>query len=131
MIILLVELLIPSIALWDLFNSFTVIKWPCIIRNPNPLRYGQQPTSEQLAIGESLRAAFRSSAAALAVVEDVKARAGAAHAQLVVAFSKEMADADGEMLAEYVVMDATEPEVLERELDMEAAAEIDERQLEY
>jgi hypothetical protein len=43
------------------------------------------------------------------------------------AFSKEMAEADGEMLAEYVAMDATEPEVLERELDMEAAVEIVER----
>ena len=30
----------------------------------------------------------------------------AAHAQLMAAFSKEMADADGEMLAEYGAMDA-------------------------
>jgi hypothetical protein len=49
----------------------------------------------------------------------------------VAAFSKEMADAGGEMFAEYVAMDATELEVLERVLEMEAAAEIDERQLEY
>ena len=42
-----------------------------------------------------------------------------------------MADADGEMLAEYGVMDAKEPlpqETVGRELDMEAAAEIDARQ---
>ena len=63
--------------------------------------------SGQLAIGESLRAAVRSSAAALAVVEDVKAQARATHTQLVAAFSKEMAAADGKMLAEYVAMDAT------------------------
>ena len=51
--------------------------------------------------------------------------------QLVAAFSKEMADADGEMLAEYGAMDAMEPlpqETVGRELDMEAAAEIDEHQ---
>ena len=38
------------------------------------------------------------------------------------AFSKEMADADGEMLAEYGAMDAMEPlpqETVGRELDME------------
>ena len=48
-----------------------------------------------------------------------------------VAFSKEIADADGEMLTEYGAIDAMEPltqEILERELDMEEAAEIDERQ---
>ena len=42
-----------------------------------------------------------------------------------------MADADCEMLAEYVAMDAMEPlplEVIEHELVMEDAAEIDERQ---
>ena len=52
-----------------------------------------------------------------------------AHAQLVAAFSKEMADADGEMLAEYGAMDAMEPlpqETVGRELDTEAAMEIDE-----
>ena len=49
--------------------------------------------------------------------------------QLVAAFSKEMADADGEMFAEYGVMDAMEPlpqEIVGRELDMEEVAEIDE-----
>ena len=54
-----------------------------------------------------------------------------AHAQLVAAFSKEMADTDGEMLAEYGAMDAMEPlpqETVGRELDMEAAAEIDKHQ---
>ena len=47
------------------------------------------------------------------------------------AFSKEMADADGEILVEYGVMDAMEPlpqETVGRELDMEAAVEIDEHQ---
>ena len=47
------------------------------------------------------------------------------------AFSKEMADADGEMLAEYGAMDAMEPlaqEIVGHELDMEAAAEIDEHE---
>ena len=46
-------------------------------------------------------------------------------------FSKEMADADGEMLDEYGAMDALEPlpqETIGRELDMEVAAEIDEHQ---
>ena len=55
----------------------------------------------------------------------------ATHAQLMAAFSKEVADADGKMLAEYGVMDAMEPlpqETVGRELDMEAAAEIDEHQ---
>ena len=45
------------------------------------------------------------------------------------AFSKEMADVDGEILAEYGAIDAMEPlpqETVGRELDMEAAAEIDE-----
>ena len=47
------------------------------------------------------------------------------------AFSKEVADADGKMLAEYGVMDAMEPlpqETVGRVLDMEAAAKIDEHQ---
>ena len=47
------------------------------------------------------------------------------------AFSKEMADVDGEMLAEYGVMDAMEPlpqETVGSELDMEEAVEIDEHQ---
>ena len=42
-----------------------------------------------------------------------------------------MADADGEMLAEYGAIDAMEPlceETVGRELDMEVAAEIDEHQ---
>jgi hypothetical protein len=49
----------------------------------------------------------------------------------VAAFSKEMANADGEMLAEYGAIDAMEPlpqEIVGRELDMEEAAEIDEHQ---
>ena len=50
-----------------------------------------------------------------------------AHAQLVAAYSKDMANADGEMLAEYGAIDAMEPlpqETVGRELDMEAVAEI-------
>ena len=92
---------------------------------------GRQPTSEELAIAESVRAAVRSSAAYLATTEPVQAQITAAHAQLVAAFSKEMADTDGEMLAEYGAMDAMEPlpqETIGRELDMEEAAEIDEHQ---
>ena len=91
---------------------------------------GRQPTAEELAIAESVRAAVRSSAAYLAT-EPVQAQITSAHAQLVAAFSKEMADTDGEMLAEYGAMDAMEPlpqETVGRELDMEAAAEIDEHQ---
>ena len=48
------------------------------------------------------------------------------------AFSKEMADADGEMFAEYGAMDDVEPlpqEIVWCELDMEEAAEIDEHRL--
>ena len=55
----------------------------------------------------------------------------AAHAQLVAAFSKEMVDADGEMLSEYGVMDVMEllpQETIGRELDMKEAAKIDEHQ---
>ena len=47
------------------------------------------------------------------------------------AYSKDMADADGDMLAKYGEIDAMEPlpqETVGRELDMEAAAEIDEHQ---
>ena len=54
-----------------------------------------------------------------------------AHAQLVAGFSKEMADANGEMLADYGSMVAMEPlpqSTIGRELDMEEAAEIDEHQ---
>ena len=64
-------------------------------------------------------------------MEPVQAQIASAHAQLVAAFSKEMADVDGEMLAEYGAMDAMEPlpkEPIGRELDMEAAPEIDEHQ---
>ena len=92
---------------------------------------GRQPTTVGLAIAESIRAAGHSSAAYLATMEPVQAQITAAHAQLVAAFSKEMADADGEMLVVYGVMDAMEPlprETVERELDMEEAAEIDEHQ---
>ena len=70
---------------------------------------GRQPTTEELAVAESVRAIVRSSAAYLATTEPVQAQIVAAHAQLVAAFSKEMADADGEMLAEYGAMDAMEP----------------------
>ena len=51
--------------------------------------------------------------------------------EVALAYSKDMADADGEMLAEYGAIDAMEPlpqETVGRELDMEAAAEIDEQQ---
>ena len=70
---------------------------------------GRQPTAKELAIAESVRAAICSSAAYLATTEPVQAQITATHAQLVAAFSKEMADADGEMLAEYGAMDAMEP----------------------
>ena len=85
-----------------------------------------------LAIAESVRAVVRSSAAYLATMEPVQAQIAAAHAQLMAAFSKEMAYADGKMLAEYDAMDAMEllpQETVVRELDMEAAAEIDKHQL--
>jgi hypothetical protein len=59
-----------------------------------------------LGITESVRAAICSFAAYLATTEPVQAQIVTAHTQLVAAFSKEMADADGEMLAEYGVMDA-------------------------
>ena len=84
------------------------------------------------AYAESVRAAVRSSAAYLATTEPVQAQIASADAQLVAAISKEMADADGEMLAEYGAIDAMEPlplEIVGRELDMEAAAEIGEHQL--
>ena len=64
-------------------------------------------------------------------MEPAQAQITSAHAQLAGAFSKEMADADGEMLAEYGVMDAMEPlpqETVGCELDMDEAAEIDEHQ---
>ena len=87
--------------------------------------------AEELAIAESVRAAVHSSAAYLAKTEPVQAQIVAAHAQLVAAFSKEMADADVEMLAEYSAMDAMEPlpqEIVRRELYMEEVAEMDEHQ---
>ena len=65
----------------------------------------------------------------LATTEPAKAQIAAAHALLVAAYSKDMADADGEMLAGYGAVDAMEPlpqETVGRELDMDAAAEIDE-----
>ena len=65
------------------------------------------------------------------MTEPVQAQITAAHAQLVARFSKEMADVDGEMLAEYGVMDAMDPlpqETSGRELNMEEAAEINEHQ---
>ena len=70
---------------------------------------GRYPTAEELAITESVRAAVCSSAAYLAMTEPVQAQIASAHAQLVAAFSKEMADADGEMLVEYGAMDAMKP----------------------
>ena len=60
--------------------------------------------------------------------EAVQAQIVSAHAQLVAAFSKEMADADGEMLAEYGAMDAMEPlpqETVGHDLGMEEVAEIE------
>ena len=84
-----------------------------------------------MAITESVRAAVRSSAAYLATTEPVQAQIAAAHAQLMAVFSKEMANVDGEMLAEYGVMDAMEllpQETVGRKLDMEEAADIEEHQ---
>ena len=66
------------------------------------------------------------------MTKPVQAQIASTHAQLMAAFSKEMADVDGEMLGEYGVMDAMEPlpqETVGRELDMEAAAEIDKHKL--
>ena len=62
-------------------------------------------------------------------MEPVQAQIASAYAQLVAAFSREMEDVYGEMLAEYGAMDAMEPlpqETVGCELDMEAAVEIDE-----
>ena len=92
---------------------------------------GRQPTAKELAIAERVRAAIRSCSAYLATTEPVQAQIASTHAQLVAAFSKEMEDVDGEMLAEYGAMDAMEPlpqETVGRKLDMEEAAEIDEHQ---
>ena len=87
--------------------------------------------AEELAITERVRAAIRSCTAYLATTQPAKAQIASAHAHLVAAYSKDMADADGEMLAEYGAMDTMEPlpqETVGRELDMEAAAKIDEHQ---
>ena len=62
---------------------------------------GRQPTAEELAIAERVRAAVRSYAAYLATTEPARAQIAAAHAQLMAAYSKDMADTNGEMLAEY------------------------------
>ena len=43
------------------------------------------------------------------MTEPVQDQITATHTQLVAAFSKEMADTDGEMLAEYGAMDSMEP----------------------
>ena len=70
---------------------------------------GRQPTAEELAIAESIRSTVHSCTAYLAMTEPAKAQIAAAHAQLMVAYAKDMADADGEMLAEYGAVDAMEP----------------------
>ena len=85
-----------------------------------------------MAIAESVRATILSFAAYIATTEPAKAQIAAAHTLLVAAYSKVMADADGEMLAEYGAMDAMEPlpqKTVRRGLDMEEALEIDEHQL--
>ena len=87
--------------------------------------------TEELAIAERVRAAVRSCAAYLATTEPARAQIAVAHAQLVAAYSKDLADTDGEMLAEYGAIVAMAPlpqETVGRELDMEAAAKIDEHQ---
>ena len=87
--------------------------------------------AEELAITERVRAAVCSCAAYLATTEPAKAQIAGAHALLVAAYSKDMADADGKMLAEDGAIDAMVPfpqQTIKRELDMEAAAEIDEHQ---
>ena len=92
---------------------------------------GRQPTTEELAITERVRPAVRSCVAYLATTEPARAQIAAAHAQLMAAYSKDMADTDGERLPEYGTIDAMEPlpqEIIKRELDMEEAAEIDEHQ---
>ena len=81
-----------------------------------------------MAIAESVRAVIRSSTAYLATTDPVQAQIAGAHAQLMAAFSKEMADADGEMLAEYGAVDAMEllpQDTVGPELDMEEVVEID------
>ena len=92
---------------------------------------GRQPTAEELAITERVRAAVRSCAEYLATKEPARAQIATAHVQLMAAYPIYMADADGEILAEYGAMDAMEPlpqVIVGRELDMEAAAEINKHQ---
>ena len=92
---------------------------------------GRQPTTEELAIIERVRAAVRSCVAYLATTEPAKAQIAGAHAQLMASYSKDMVEVDGEMLAEYGAIDTMEPfpqETVGRELDMEEAADIDEHQ---
>ena len=62
-----------------------------------------------MAIVERVRAAVRSCTAYLATTEPARAKIAAAHAQLVAAYAKDMADADGKMLAEYGAIDVMEP----------------------
>ena len=65
-------------------------------------------------------------------MEPARSQVASAHAQLVAAYSKDMANADGEMLAKYGVMDGMEllpQEIVGHELDMEEVEEIDEHQL--
>ena len=105
--------------------------WQSLHKLNEASRQGRQPTTEELAIAESVQADIHSPATYLTTTEPVQGLIAAAHAQLVAAFSKDMADVDGEMLAEYGAMDAMEPlprETVRRELDMEAAAEIDKHQ---
>ena len=93
---------------------------------------GRQPTAEELAITKRVGAVVRSYAAYHATMEPARALITAAHAQLVAAYAEDMADSDGEMLAEYGAIDAMEPlpqETVGCELDMEAVVEIDEHQL--
>ena len=70
---------------------------------------GRQPTPEELAPAESVRAAICSCAAYLATMKPAQAQIATAHVQLMAAYPIYMADADGEILAEYGAMDAMEP----------------------
>ena len=70
---------------------------------------GRQPTAQELAVAEIVRAAVHCCVAYLAMTEPTKAQITAAHAQLVTAYSKYMVDADGKMLAEYGAIDTMEP----------------------
>ena len=70
---------------------------------------GWQPTAVELAIAKRVRAVVRSCVTYLATTEPAKAQIAAAHALLMAAYSKDMGDADGEMLAENGAIDAMEP----------------------